>query len=280
MKALPWLLIMLSCLTACGDSLPNKTTVQIPLPATDASLAGTLIYPEGPGPFPVAIVNHGTSHATNRAKFEYWLKPELINTLLDRGFAVLVPIRRGFGATDGEYRAGVAACLEQAPDYYQAGMNAGEDIIAAVEYARLLPQVDANQVILLGHSAGGFASLAAASKLGQKIAAVANFAGGRGGNFDTWGEPCHSQTMAEAIGRYSQSIDVPTFWYYANNDRFFGPQAARLWFNAFLQAGGQGHLIIGPGFKKNGHGIFIDKTGIPIWIDQFDQFWQKVKSNS
>lgn len=36
-------------------------------------------------------------------------------------------------------------------------------LLAAVRYAQTLPQVDRNRVVLVGQSAGGFASLAAAS---------------------------------------------------------------------------------------------------------------------
>ena len=41
------------------------------------------------------------------------------------------------------------------------------DVLAAVRYAQTLPQVDRNRVVLVGQSAGGFASLAAASHAPQ-----------------------------------------------------------------------------------------------------------------
>ena len=272
-------LLLSFCLSGCNEVAHEHYRISIPLLSHNMALAATVVYPQGRGPFPVAIVNHGTSNAKNRAKFGYWQKPPLINALVKQGFAVLVPIRQGFGATGGEYRAGVAACGATAPDYFQAGLNAAEDIMASVNYLPMLDRIDLKRVVLIGHSAGGFASLAAASIAGNKITAVANFAGGRGGSFKSLGVPCHSDALADAVARYARTSSVPTLWHYAVNDRFFGPDVARVWFNAFQNAGGEGELIMAPAYKKNGHSILIEEQGITLWMDEFLDFWNGVINN-
>ncbi|BFM09434.1 alpha/beta hydrolase family protein [Halioxenophilus aromaticivorans] len=265
-------LCLLLGLAGCNKIPHEQQSVSIPVPGTDLSLAGTVIWPEGEGPFPLAILNHGTSSAANRAKFNYWRKPHVVNALIERGFAVLIPMRRGFGATGGEYRATTDGCAVEHPNFYEAGIKAGEDIVAAINFAPTIARVNSDRIILVGHSAGGYGAIAAASMVPGKVAAVANFGGGRGGRYNAWGEPCHPKVLAEAITRYTQSITAPVLWYYAENDRFFSPKAATQWFDAYTAAGGKGALVIGPAFKDNGHSILMAKDGIPIWTPSFDQF--------
>ena len=57
--------------------------------------------------------------------------------------------------------------------------------MAAYEYARALPYVDANRMILAGQSAGGIVSMyTAGTRNPQGLLAVLSFAAGRGGNPD------------------------------------------------------------------------------------------------
>jgi dienelactone hydrolase len=190
-----------------------------------------------------------------------WLQAEPINALVERGFVVVIPIRQGFGATGGQYKAGIGSCAD--PDFYRGSLRAAQDIVAAVDHVNSLPSVDASRILLIGHSAGGIASMAAASMQPKGVKAVMNFSGGRGSGRSSSqrGVPCFPERMADAIGRYAETINVPVLWFYAENDSFFGPEVVRSWFDAFEKRGGQGELVFVPGSSFGDGHQFIKQSG-------------------
>jgi len=257
----------------CKTIEHRNEEVRIPVSGSETSLATTVFYPQGSGPFPVAIFNHGTpSSKSKRLQMGKWLKAEPINALVDRGFAVMIPMRRGFGATGGRYNGSIRSCKD--PDFYHGSLGAAEDIVAAIKHAKTLPSIDSSRILLVGQSAGGIASLAAASLEPDSVRAVANFSGGRGSgrSSSTPGVPCFPERMAEAIGRYAKGIKAPVLWYYAENDSYFGPRVVRDWFGSFQQNGGRGELVIQPPFGSEGHYVFTNPGGAKHWGPVLDQF--------
>ncbi|MCB1792515.1 MAG: alpha/beta fold hydrolase [Gammaproteobacteria bacterium] len=277
LRIIAFSLVALIGLNACQTVEHRNQTIAIPIAGTTEKLAATVVYPPGTGPFPLAILNHGTpASRAKRAELGYWLKPVPIDALVARGFAVLVPIRRGFGATGGEYRAGIGSCSD--PEFYLSSLNASEDIAAAISYASQLPSVDASRILLLGHSAGGIASMAAASAAPAGVKAVVNFSGGRGSgrSSSAVGVPCYPERMAEAIGSYAATIKVPVLWYYVENDTFFGPAVVRSWYEAFTRSGGTGTLVIDPAYGNEGHYVLMAQGGDKQWGPALDAFLVQV----
>jgi len=256
----------------------NEEVVQIPVTVGSAtgqhavSLTATTFHPKGNGPFPLIVLSHGNPpNAADRPAIGRFRRIPQVKEFLNRGFAVLVPIRRGYGATGGNYAESYARC--DYASFTQAGAEAARDLIASIDFAKKLPFVNPAAVILVGQSAGGFASLAAASLKPAGLIAVVNFSGGRGGDPQKHpGVPCGARGMAETIGKFGETIDVPVLWHYVENDLFFGPEYAKLWFAAFEKSGGKGVLVIQPAFGKNGHSLFTTDSGIAIWTVQFDKF--------
>lgn len=235
-------------------------------------LAATIYRPDGDGPFPLVVLNHGTPPgAADRIKIGRFRRIPQIREFILRGFAVIVPIRRGHGATGGDYVEGMGKCI--APEYYNSGLEAGRDVLAAIDYAAKLPFVRPDCVLLIGQSTGGFASLAAASMGPRGLVAVVNFSGGKGGDPSTRpGEPCGPASLTAAFARFSKAIRAPVLWHYAENDRFFAPYHVREWYAAFEKAGGKGRLVMQPPFGRDGHSLFNSPDGIPIWTREFDSF--------
>ncbi|MGF6574098.1 dienelactone hydrolase [Paraburkholderia sp. GAS333] len=256
----------------------HETVVKVPM--TEHGLFGdherdivaTTYMPDGPGPFPLIVLSHGSPpDPLNRPKVGRYRELPQIHTFVQLGFAVIVPIRRGFGATGGAYAEDGGSCKH--PDYTTAGKQAAQDVLAALAYADTLPQVDRDHVVLVGQSAGGFASLAAASFAPKGLVAVVNFSGGRGGNPSKHpGMPCGPEEMAGTIGKFASTTHVPVLWHYVQNDMFFEPDVVATWFAAFQAAGGQGQLIVEPPFGRNGHGMFAVENSMPIWLPHFEQF--------
>lgn len=266
--------LLVIVVAGCQSIEHRSLKTEVPVPGGETKLATTVFYPKGEGPFPVAILNHGTpSGNSGRRALGRWLEPEPVNALVQRGFVVVVPMRRGFGATGGSYRAGIGSCAD--PEFYRGSLRAAEDIVAAIEHARTLPLVDGSRILLVGHSAGGIASMAAASMQPQGIKAVMNFSGGRGSGRSTSerGVPCFAERMADAIGQYARTIDPPVLWYYVDNDSYFGPEVVRGWFESFRSNGGSGELVFHPGSSMSDGHQFIKQSGSSKhWGPTLDEF--------
>jgi dienelactone hydrolase len=258
----------------------NEQIVQVPLVVDglfgkkEVQLTATLFHPSGDGPFPLIILSHGTNGdpSIRRKIGRYRLIPQ-IREFLKRDFAVIVPIRRGHGNTGGTWVENYGLSCNT-PFYYEAGMEAAKDILATISYASKLPYVRPDRILLVGQSAGGFASLATASLNPYGIIGVVNFAGGHGGNPNTRpGFPCAPELLVETIRKFTRTIRIPVLWHYAENDYFFGPKVVNEMFAAFQEAGGKGRLVIQPPYGKDGHTLFPSRSSIPIWTVEFDRFW-------
>lgn len=93
-----------------------------------AMLETTVFQPNGAGPFPLLIINHGkdagapSGQARDRFIF-------MATAFVKRGYAVMVPMRQGFASSTGRYRD--FGCNMTANGYAQA-----EDVRAVVNFAR------------------------------------------------------------------------------------------------------------------------------------------------
>ncbi|GJL67192.1 MAG: hypothetical protein NPIRA05_21630 [Nitrospirales bacterium] len=108
-------------------------------------LAGMLFIPEGEGPFPGAVIIHG-SGPSMRANGWYIT---LVKHLQDSGIAVLLPDKRGSEKSGGEWRNA---------DYE----DLSTDTIAALNFLRNESELPISQFGIVGMSEGGkYSSLAA-----------------------------------------------------------------------------------------------------------------------
>lgn len=260
------------------DAQLNEQVVHVPVSVGSETvlLTATTYHPAGRGPFPLVVLSHGSPpNAAARAKMGRYRVISRIRALTDRGFAVIVPMRRGYGDTSGDFAERYGRCA--APDFLHAGREAARDLLATVAYAARLPFVQPDRIILLGQSAGGFASIAAASFDPPGVVAAVNLAGGRGGRGGkAGGESCAPERMSETIAYFAKTIRVPVLWHYAENDQYFGPHHVRDWFTAFQAAGAKGRLVMQPPFGEDGHRIFASPAGLPIWTAAFDAFLQEI----
>ena len=277
-------LFLLSCLwlptTALAqealDSELHEQVVKIPVAdkgpsgGKKISLEATIFKPDGNGPFPLLVISHGTPRGGEaerlsmpRVRFVYQSR-EFVNM----GFAVIIPMRRGYGNSEGDWAEDFGSCSH--PMYFKAGLEGAKDLIAAVQYMKKLPYVDAGRVVLVGLSTGGFASLAAASIGFHGLLGVINFSGVRGTpkpNFI-----CQEHLLIDAIGKYGSTSRVPTLWYYSENDHYIPQRVAREMFDAYTKAGGRGDLVMQAAFGEEGHQIFTKKEGMQYWMPVVKSF--------
>ena len=251
----------------------NEAVLRVPVVAAgQRDLIDVTIYRrDGPGPFPILVLNHGSprSAANRRADGRQRLIAQS-RPFLAMGFAVLVPTRRGYGESGGEWAEAYGPC--DAPDYYSAGLESARDIRAAVDAVRRERWADTTRVVLAGQSAGGFGSVAASAESFPGLVAVVNFAGGRGSMSPD--SVCGEPRLVEAMGRYGAGSRVPELWIYSVNDRFFGPSLARRMHAAFVQAGGNAEFFEAPATGSDGHGYFAWMMN--NWSPRVEAFLRRV----
>ena len=234
-------------------------------------LSGTLYIPDGQGPFPLAVINHGIPFDEMKRKDTQRFKNQS-KEFVERGFVVVVPMRRGYGTSEGDHAEGYGHC--ENPDYYSAGMESARDIKAAIDFMVQRPYVDKSRILLVGQSAGGFAALAAVSLNPEGVVGVINFAGGRGAK--KGGGVCSPDTLIWTVGELGRRSRIPTLWIYSENDKTVGPSLSREMREQYVKNGGNAKFVLLPPFMKDGHYLFRAEW-IPVWTPIVDEFLQDLK---
>ena len=255
--------------SAAADPTARDQVVSVPFQdaaGQPVSIQARLCRPEGDAPARLVVINHGSpADAADRPGMT--MPPchsEAARWFLSRGFAVMAPLRRGYGATGGAWAEGNGGCAT--PDYVHAGIEGARDIDAAVTYATALPFIRPGGVVVVGQSAGGWAAIAYDSLPHPKVDAFVVMAGGRGGHRDgVRNRNCAPDRLAEAAGDFGATTSTPMLWVYAANDSFFAPDIASALHAAFTAAGGQAQLLQPGAYDGDGHRLFFGHGGSAIW---------------
>ena len=239
----------------------------VPVTVDGTMINAYLYMPDGKGPFPLLVMSHGSPRDGNgRSRYGAGTLSNEAKAFADGGIAVAVPVRRGYGGI-GEWAEAYGPC--ERPDYYTAGLQTARDIRATVATLKQRKDIDPARIALIGHSAGGFGSVAAGA--GGGVKAVVNFAGGRGSRGPD--DVCDDPSLVRAMARYGASSRAPELWVYSENDHFFGPDLARRMLAAFNGAGGRASFIAAPAYGSDGHHYF---GAVSSWKPQVDQFLRQV----
>ncbi|HUP97263.1 MAG TPA: CocE/NonD family hydrolase [Usitatibacter sp.] len=266
-------LLLALALALPAQAVPHEAVFRAPVVAgvEQAYIDVTVFRPEGPGPFPLVVLSHGSPRLAEERRAEGRLRlAAQSERFVAMGFAVLVPTRRGYGRSGGHWAEGYGSCSN--PDYYRAGLETARDMRAAVDAVRSEPWADASQVVLAGQSAGGFGSVAASATPFAGLVGVINFAGGRGSRGPD--DVCGEAKLVEAMARYGGAARVPELWIYSSNDRYFGPALARRMHHAFVQNGGAAEFVEAPPTGLDGHGYFA--AAMDDWSPRVARFLERV----
>jgi dienelactone hydrolase len=248
--------------------------VSIPFTKTNGTtvkLAALEVVPSG-GRFPLVVISHGTPRvASDRATMAPGSYQAVARWFVDHGYAVVIPMRRGYGQSDGPYVEGSGSDCQN-PDYVRSGLTSAQDIEAVLTYERGQSFVDPQRIVLVGVSAGGLASLAAISRNPPGVVAAVTFAPGRGSNAPD--EVCTSSALVTAAQKFGSTAHVPLLWISSENDHFFGPQLARSMFDAFHGASSaSAEFIAAPSCGPDGHQLFSRCPN--DWHDAVEAYLQK-----
>lgn len=142
-----------------GPSLSEIEYTEIYFNNGNLKLAGMMILPEGEGPFPVAVIIHGSGTSTRDSKWYL----TVANHLQENGIAVLLPDKRGSEKSEGKW---IGASFEEL-----AG-----DTISAIEYIRTQDQFNYSKIGVIGMSQGGWIAPVVAAKT-EDLAFVVSMSG-------------------------------------------------------------------------------------------------------
>ena len=229
---------------------------------------GDLLVPDGPGPFPVAVVLHGG----------FWREQFTLDLMDDHARDLS---RRGFAAWNVEYRR----VGEVSGGGYPATLD---DVAAAIDaLAGLDAPLDLDRVVAIGHSAGGQLGLWAAAREAPavRLAGVVSQAGvhdlreadrlglGEGATAELMGG--HADAVAD---RYADAspierlpLRVPSLLVHGDADQRVPAEMSTSYAEAARAADDEVELVLRPG---EDHFVHLDVSGgawadVVRWLQRF-----------
>ena len=269
-RPVPAILLLASCAASGAGANPSRIAdLSVPVRNDDGTttmLIGQVCRPATDAPAPVVVIAHGSPPSASARPRETLAAcdDEAPSWFTARGFVVVQTLRRGYGATGGDWAEGYGSCSR--PDFTDAGLETARDIAATIDAATALPYVRPDGVVVVGQSAGAWGTLAYGSLPHPKVAALIAMAPGRGGHRN--GVPnqnCGPDRLAVAAGRYGATSHDGILWVNTANDSFFDPELVQTMQVAFTGSGGvltAAHLGT---YDDDGHRLFFGDGGSRLW---------------
>lgn len=215
------LVLTLAAATACGQTSGGPETVVIH--SGSATLHAMLWQPQGRGPFPGILLNHGSGRTPEDLKRlgPYEQNAEKLGPLFARhGYVFLYLFRRGVGLSTDQGANAVDLMNSESTSHGQEARNAlqlkllenreMDDALSGLKFLRALPYVDARDIAAIGHSFGGSLTVLLAERE-PNLRAVVIFSGA-GYSFD------RSPELRTRLLAAVDHIAAPIFFIHAEND--------------------------------------------------------------
>jgi dienelactone hydrolase len=199
---------------AQGISVAQSKPEEVVFPIGGRELHGFIWKPEGTGPFPAILWNHGSEKLPGS-------QPALAKFYTAHSYVFFVPHRRGQGRSPGDYIQDLVAQAppgERARRMVELQQVEVDDVLAALNYLRSQPYVDNARIVISGCSFGGIQTLLAGERdLGVK--ALVPFAPGA----MSWEQ---NVLLQDLLVRAVDLAKAPVFLIQAENDYSLGPSRA------------------------------------------------------
>ena len=266
--ALAFLFAPLSVVLAIDEpaSIVPETVV---VPSGKLQLKAFLWKPNGPGPFPTVLFNHGSggADAGHTAGLPITEAAEKLAPLfLKHGYAFLYLFRRGQGlsADQGPFMQDILQREETAKgkearqhlQFVLATTDHLHDVIAGLKFLKTTPGIDPKRIAIVGHSFGGQLTLLATER-DNAIAAAVTMSAAAG----SWGR---SPELRERLLTAVDKATAPIMLIQAANDYSTTPSYALA---DELERRHKPHLlkIYPPVGKTSDDGHNFLYLGIPQW---------------
>lgn len=230
-------------------------------------LHGFIHKPEGDGPFPAVLINHGSEQFPKSGQ-------KIARPFVNKGYVVFVPHRRGQGHSSNQseyimdliYREPHATRGKQFVELQEIHQ---EDVIAALSYLKHLSYVDRNRIAMMGSSFGGIQTVLATEKQLGLRATIAFAPAAM-----SWAKVPELQSrLIKAV----RSATVPILLIQAANDYDLSPTQKMA--EKLEQANKPHKLLIFPAFgttHAEGHSFYI--LGVRIWEKEVFSFLESITS--
>ena len=234
-------------------------------PERPVTLLVTVYRPSGPGPFPLAVMNHGaTGDVPPEQQPRYHLTFSAYY-FLSRGYAVAMPMMRGYAGSGGKLN-------KHGCDEVAMGLDAARDIRAVIDYMKQQPSIDGSRIIVAGQSFGGWNTLALGTLHVPDVKGLVSFAGGmRASDCDR-----QDDSLIDAAGQLGAHTTIPSIWFFGDNDRIFPTSTWHGMYEHYTAAGGQAELVAYGRFMSDSHNMLGSGAALPIWVSKLDTFLAKV----
>jgi dienelactone hydrolase len=244
----------------------NEQVIRIPTEAPPVvTLEVTVMHPNGPGPFPLAIMNHGASNISSGNRGDRYHLTNTAFYFLSRGYAVALPMMRGFAASGGQfYHFGC--------DLSATGIANAKDIRSVIRYLAADPRFDTSRVIVAGQSFGGWNTLALGALNVPNVTALINFNGG----IESSDCDADSRSLIAAAGIFGAHTKIPSLWFYGQNDSVFPVSTWRAMYDNYVRAGGNAELVNVGVFMADSHQFLAFPESLPLWVPQIDKFLKQI----
>jgi len=243
----------------------------VSFPSGQLTLQGALYKPEGAGPFPAVLYNHGSAPGMLSSQAFEALGP----VFASHGYVFFGPYRRGQGLSasagayigdqisaavkDGGIRAGAATMIRLLETDH---LN---DQLAGLAWLRKQGFVQPNRIAVAGTSFGGIEAVLGAER--ESYCAAIDTAGGA----QSWAESPELQALMNRAVRNSRS---PIFLFQAENDYDLSP--THVLSAAMKDAGKAFEVKIYPPFGKSAQdGHSFGYFGSSVWADDVFRFLAK-----
>ena len=136
-------------------SVAQSKPEEVVFPSGGRELHGFLWRPEGTGPFPAIVWNHGSEKLPGS-------QPALAKFYTAHSYVFFLPHRRGQGRSPGDYIQDLVAQSppgERARRMVELQQAEVDDVIAGLNYLRSRPFVDPARIVISGCSYGGIQTL-------------------------------------------------------------------------------------------------------------------------
>lgn len=229
----------------------------MPLGSTPGiQLETTVFRPRGRGPFPLIVMNHGKAFTApgRQARARY---PVLSHEFVRRGYVVVIPMRQGFSRSGGRYAA--PGC-----DLAVNGQEQAKDVDEVIRHFQKKSWIRADQVLAMGQSHGGLVTMALAGQEVPGVKLLVNFAGGLRSNAGRCASQWQEQ-MVLAFQNFGAQAQVPSLWFYGQNDTFFEPALVKRVYAAYLgptkTVKPAARLVVYRTFGQDSHGM-VEYSGV------------------
>lgn len=231
--------------------------------APPVRLQVTIFMPPRGGPFPLVVINHGAAHDPKRAPR---VADEFIPYyFLSRGYAVALPMVRGYAGSDGHIKRYVC-------DVSSLGLDSAHDIAAVIDDLRQNQAFDTSRIVIAGKSMGGWNTLAAGTLNIPNVVGLVDFAGG------VKESDCASpdQSLIDAAGKFGAQTKIPSIWIYGENDKIFSTSTWQSMYRQYTRNGARATLVDYGNFMDDAHAMTANGAGLPLWVDKVDAFLRQL----